>query len=411
MAAQDRPLPSEHEGNTAPQSPPDAEALYRQGMADYRTRNWRAAKECFERLRALDPERRGIEGLINELDHFITLEQVRPAVPALGATVLTANIAASPVLRRRIWMASVPIVLAILIFAGVAVAGTGIFAQGAAPSPSPVPQSALLTARAVSGQLKIMAAGASAWQDWTNGRLLAVRDQIQTTDQGAFELSLADGKVSVRLSAGALLDVERIAGNSGEAVLRLMSGQAQTQTSSGLYSLETPFLTARTLAGAAAFRATVESDHTLLAVDQGQVEVRIGERTVTVGAGDEITVAPNGPGAVQRQGVTPIAASPLPASTPTSAPTATPVVTMVPTPTATLTPTPILQPATATPLVVPSTVIATPTPVLTATATPRPPTATPVPAVAPTDTPVPPTATQPPPPTNTPVPPTPTRKR
>ncbi len=400
-------MSSKHEGTSFTDLAPDAEALYRQGMGDYRIRKWRSAKECFERLRALDPERRGIEGLINELDHFITLEQVRPAVPALGSTVLTAKRAAGPMLRGRMWMAAAPVVLVILILAGVAVAGTGIFAQGAAPSPSPVPQAVLLTAKAIGGQLKIVAAGGSVWQEWTGGRLLALHDQIQTPDQGAFELTLADGKVSIRLSANALLEVERIA-SSGEAVVRLVSGQAHTQGSSGLFQLETAFLTARALNGAATFRTTVDSAFTLLSVDQGQVEVRIGDRLLPVGAGEEITVALNGSAAVQRQGAT--AASPSATATALPVFTATPAVTVAPTPTPRLTATPTVRPVTATPLLSPAP--ATPlTPSLTPTTIALPATATPLPIVAPTYTPAPPTATPQPPPTNTPVPPTPTRKR
>jgi len=54
----------------------DPEALYNQGMAYYRRRQWREAKVCFEQVRALQPSRRGIDALLRELDIFLQLESV-----------------------------------------------------------------------------------------------------------------------------------------------------------------------------------------------------------------------------------------------------------------------------------------------------------------------------------------------
>jgi len=54
----------------------DPEELYAQGMAYYRQREWRQAKGCFERLHELEPNRRGIDALIRELDIFLQLETV-----------------------------------------------------------------------------------------------------------------------------------------------------------------------------------------------------------------------------------------------------------------------------------------------------------------------------------------------
>ena len=54
----------------------DPEVLYDEGMAYYRRRQWRKAQECFERLHALQPNRRGVEALLRELDIFLQLESV-----------------------------------------------------------------------------------------------------------------------------------------------------------------------------------------------------------------------------------------------------------------------------------------------------------------------------------------------
>ena len=58
-----------------------ADALYREGLAYYRRRQWQQARESFQRLRALDPGRRGIDALLDELEIFIRLESFVPNDP------------------------------------------------------------------------------------------------------------------------------------------------------------------------------------------------------------------------------------------------------------------------------------------------------------------------------------------
>ena len=53
----------------------DPDALYNEGMAYYRRRRWREAKECFTRLNVLQPSRR-VDALLRELDIFLQLELV-----------------------------------------------------------------------------------------------------------------------------------------------------------------------------------------------------------------------------------------------------------------------------------------------------------------------------------------------
>ena len=60
------------------QMPEDADALYAQGMAHYRRREWEEAKACFVRLKAIAPDRRGVDALLNEVDIFIQLQAMQP---------------------------------------------------------------------------------------------------------------------------------------------------------------------------------------------------------------------------------------------------------------------------------------------------------------------------------------------
>ncbi|MBC7234519.1 MAG: tetratricopeptide repeat protein, partial [Chloroflexi bacterium] len=59
--------------------------LYAQGMAHYRQRRWQEAKVCFEQVKVLQPNYRGIDVLLRELDIFLQLESVEsrtlPAEP------------------------------------------------------------------------------------------------------------------------------------------------------------------------------------------------------------------------------------------------------------------------------------------------------------------------------------------
>ncbi len=59
----------------------EADALYARGMAHYRRREWNEAKDCFERLKAIAPERRVVDALLNEVGMFIQLPAMQPEQP------------------------------------------------------------------------------------------------------------------------------------------------------------------------------------------------------------------------------------------------------------------------------------------------------------------------------------------
>lgn len=62
------------------------EALYRQAMAHYRRREWQQAQEDLIRLKAVEPGRRGIDTVLDELAIFIRLESLgRPPTLARGS--------------------------------------------------------------------------------------------------------------------------------------------------------------------------------------------------------------------------------------------------------------------------------------------------------------------------------------
>jgi outer membrane protein assembly factor BamD (BamD/ComL family) len=54
-----------------------AEALYEKGMAHYRRREWIEARECFRRLNELEPNRKAINDLLDDLNLFIQLQSMR----------------------------------------------------------------------------------------------------------------------------------------------------------------------------------------------------------------------------------------------------------------------------------------------------------------------------------------------
>ncbi len=62
----------------------DAEALYTRGMAHYRRREWQRAMEYFVRLKNLEPNRPGIDALLDELDWFIQLQAMEPGTQVVG---------------------------------------------------------------------------------------------------------------------------------------------------------------------------------------------------------------------------------------------------------------------------------------------------------------------------------------
>jgi len=64
------------EGNGAQSS---AETLYEEGMAHYRRREWIEARECFRQLHELEPNRKAINDLLDDLNLFIQLQSMRAA--------------------------------------------------------------------------------------------------------------------------------------------------------------------------------------------------------------------------------------------------------------------------------------------------------------------------------------------
>jgi len=56
----------------------DADGLYARGMAHYRRREWQEAKACFLQLKAVAPDRRGVDALLNEVDLFLQLAAMQP---------------------------------------------------------------------------------------------------------------------------------------------------------------------------------------------------------------------------------------------------------------------------------------------------------------------------------------------
>jgi len=130
--------PAASQAVAAKEAPQGAEALYEQGMAHYRRREWIEARECFRRLKLVEPNRKAIDDLLDDLNLFIQLQSMRspaesgataaqgaaadsvaePAVPAPAATPAPP---ARPNARRArpdLW------IVAFLVIVAVAVAGT-----------------------------------------------------------------------------------------------------------------------------------------------------------------------------------------------------------------------------------------------------------------------------------------------
>lgn len=101
---------------TNPASEPavDPEALYQRGMAHYQRREWQAALHCFTRLRELEPERPGIEELLDELSWFLQLEEVGEERVAPPGEAEVSRARERP-RRRLVWLA---LPLAILLLMG-----------------------------------------------------------------------------------------------------------------------------------------------------------------------------------------------------------------------------------------------------------------------------------------------------
>lgn len=99
------------QGSEAGERPAEvnADALYEQGMAHYRRREWPQAREAFLRLQELDPGRRGIRALLDEIDLFIRLQTLEPSRVAEGAATAEGEVsevgrfAPLKVEKRRPW--------------------------------------------------------------------------------------------------------------------------------------------------------------------------------------------------------------------------------------------------------------------------------------------------------------------
>lgn len=59
--------------------------LYERGMAHYRRREWHEARRYFRRLKEIDPTRKGIDDLLEDLNLFIQLQTVRAPSQDAGA--------------------------------------------------------------------------------------------------------------------------------------------------------------------------------------------------------------------------------------------------------------------------------------------------------------------------------------
>ncbi|MFH1085759.1 MAG: tetratricopeptide repeat protein [Chloroflexota bacterium] len=105
----------------------DPDVLYEEGMAYYRRRRWREARACFVRVQDLQPNRRGVDALLRELDIFLQLETVEGMEGAPGAALameqaaeadLPARPVAAPSGRRALLMVVIA-TLAALVIVGV----------------------------------------------------------------------------------------------------------------------------------------------------------------------------------------------------------------------------------------------------------------------------------------------------
>lgn len=105
----------------------DPEALYSQGMAHYRRRHWSDARECFQRVKTLQPNRRGIDALLRELDIFLQLESVEEGAtsaglierPVAGEEGRALEQAQEPASSPRWWLALVVLLTVIVVVGGV----------------------------------------------------------------------------------------------------------------------------------------------------------------------------------------------------------------------------------------------------------------------------------------------------
>lgn len=73
--AADNPAAGSAKGSTDGPVSDQADKLYADGMAQYQRRQWRQALAAFTRLQALQPQRQGVAGLIDEINWFLQLEE------------------------------------------------------------------------------------------------------------------------------------------------------------------------------------------------------------------------------------------------------------------------------------------------------------------------------------------------
>lgn len=94
------PMAHGSEADPNPDEQLDAEALYARGMAHYRRREWQRAMEYFVRLKALEPNRPGIDALLDELDWFIQLQAMGPEGQTVEAEAAQDRPVAEPEVRE-----------------------------------------------------------------------------------------------------------------------------------------------------------------------------------------------------------------------------------------------------------------------------------------------------------------------
>lgn len=114
----------------------DADALYAEGMAHYRRREWDKARQCFLRLKAIAPDRRNVDALLSEVDLFIQLQEMQPGrrgtmpprakVEEARAEPASRKVPALPLERRQRRWPLLLAVLAVLLIAFSALYVTGM---------------------------------------------------------------------------------------------------------------------------------------------------------------------------------------------------------------------------------------------------------------------------------------------
>jgi len=92
----------------------EPEALYQQGMTHYQHREWETALACFTRLQELQPERQGLDALLDEVSWFLQLEAVGGEAAAASSEVQAPRVEERSRRRRLLWLA---LPLAVLLLA------------------------------------------------------------------------------------------------------------------------------------------------------------------------------------------------------------------------------------------------------------------------------------------------------